>query len=124
MFDLSEFLAREGASFDDRLGPQLPDEGGVYRVYSSTDRSDTLYIGEASNLRRRLHQKLWRGNTPVHALRKRLLDLGICHNEHDIHAYLQQNCRVQYAVLEDGHARRLVEGILITLLMPVFNKQR
>lgn len=110
--------------FDDRLRGLLPEQHGIYVIYTKDAKpGDVLRAGKtktaAGGLRQRVYQNHLMGNQPGN-LRAQLVQEGVCKGMEDTKPWIRANCVVQYAVIEDADARKWAEYIMLAVLRPKY----
>jgi hypothetical protein len=121
---LQQLLATPPIALDDNLYSALPVQGGVYRVFQKgSDWHSSVYVGETGNLRERIYRNHLMGNLESSTLKRKLIKLGVCHDERDAKRYLRERCLVQ--LLTDDHfgdeARTSFEHFAVAILRPRIN---
>ena len=127
---IDELLNEARATYDDlsrcpcvclKTMPKPPkNAGGVYVIYDKNDA--VLYVGQAGDLYRRLHDDHLLGSGKS-AFRRHLgkdpaLNL---HNKTDTSAWIEQNCCFKQIVIKGQKSDRLlIEHLLIYLLRPKY----
>lgn len=102
-----------------QLAKELERKSGVYRVMlDGAGWADSVYVGQSSNLGRRL-KELLSGSRESHVLNGRLNEEGIASPE----SFLQRKCYIQVKeVPNDNRGRRFLESLSIALLHPKYNR--
>jgi len=98
-------------------GKQIPKTPGLYLIYS---RSRLIYVGETSNLKRRLlgdHKH----NTEGSAFRIAIKKYKKMQAEKAISGYILKNCSFQFIEVEDKLRRKRLEHFAIAVLNPLLN---
>lgn len=111
----------EPYSFESLKPSMLPDDkGGVYYIYRLVNGvEETLYVGRATNIRRRLYTNHLQGNLSTARLKKYLIEdssIPTVTNLKEAKDYLKKHCRFRFIEISDSHERGLVEGGLTFLL--------
>lgn len=107
-------------AFNEQLNQHLPRTGGIYRVYEVIDEAHhykTLYIGRTNDLQHRIYDDLYRGqaNTPLRDILERNPEIE------NVSQYLEDNCRVQVAVVQDLEERTYLKWFACAVLRPTLN---
>jgi len=95
----------------------IPEEPGLYAIY---DENDVLiYIGQTSNLQRRLLRNHRSGNSRGSAFRRALMKDKEFENEKIMSSYIRNNCTFRYLPLQKELSA--IEHFLIAVLEPKLN---
>ena len=96
---------------------KTPSEPGVYLIFSG---DSCIYVGQASNINRRLNYHVG-GNTSNSAFNKKLKEImGICDKDKRIN-YVKENCFFKFIIEEDEKERKNFEHFAIAILNPKLN---
>ena len=114
-------LASEELRFSGLMNRDLPNQGGIYRIYNFLEENKySLYVGKGEQIRRRLYSNHFNGPIKNSTLRRKLLRSGFA-DEAGITEYLQSSCKAQYIVIEDERFRCFAEHYAIAVFQPKYN---
>ena len=118
---LRQLLTSPQLVFDENLRRALSTDGGVYRVLEKgTNWQWSLYVGTSTNLRRRVYEMHFKGNSRASILRKKLIRDGPCADESEVTRYLGERAAVQPLAMEDPE-KALFEHFAVAVLRPKYN---
>lgn len=122
---LNELIAQTPLRFDSKLRSSLPELHGVYRIVDSHgSASSTLRVGRTKQaiggLRQRVYGNHYMGNQSGN-LRAQLVRGGRCSSLEETKRYIQDNCEVQFVIIEPDDARKWAEYFLLSVLRPDFS---
>lgn len=105
----------------DDLHKALYKSGGLYRITHNSDPKKTLYIGKAKDIKQRLYNNLLMGQVRSHTLKRKLIKAKKCTAQPSAKKYLQNNCSLQYILMENPRERTFNEHYFISILRPEYN---
>ena len=122
---LNELIAQPPLRFDNKLRGSLPELPGVYRIVdTSASAGSTLRLGRTKTakggLRQRVYGNHYMGNQNGN-LRAQLVRSGRCSSMEETKRYIQDNCEVQFVIIEQDDARKWAEYFLLSVLRPDFS---
>ncbi len=119
---LKMLLASVRIAFDKDLQDNLQNVSGVYRIIERNDDiGQTIYVGQSSDLKKRLYSNLFTGKAGNHTLIKKLINKGRFANEQDVKIYLESKCLFQVHIIEQERERKLFEHFAISIFRPIYN---
>ena len=83
--------------------------------------TNTIYIGQTNDLRRRIFQKHFQGPNRNSPLRRKLISTGDCISDDEIQDYLTNVCFIRFMEFEDKRERFLFESFAIAVVRPKYN---
>ena len=92
---------------------------GVYVIATTED--EILYVGKASNLRRRIYTNHLQGNLSTAMLKKYLIEdvhLPAVSNQEEAKAWIKANCYFKYLPEHNERERAMLESLLTFYLSP------
>jgi hypothetical protein len=120
---LDRLLAATPYSFDESLRSNLPEEPGLYMIFTRNDGlEEVLRAGRTSGaggLRQRVYQNHLMGNQSGN-LRAQLVGAKICKDLTEAKIWTRANCWVRFLVVKDGNALRWGEHFILSVLRPTF----
>lgn len=89
---LEELLTSNAIPYTDLVPSSLPDEPGVYRIFENdADSSETIYVGESTNLSNRIYAHLM-ANRRASTLKNKLIRDADYSTEDEVKGYLRTSC--------------------------------
>lgn len=121
---LYRLLTAESFHFDESLRSNLPEEPGVYVIYSvANGQEEVLRAGRAAGvggLRQRIYQNHLMGKQSGN-LRAQLVRSGRCSDMEGAKAWIRQSCSVRFLVVHDDETLRWTEHFMLAVLRPTYS---
>lgn len=121
---LDRLLAATPCYFDESLRSNLPEEPGLYVIFTRTNGlEEVLHAGRTSGaggLRQRVYQNHLMGNQSGN-LRAKLVAGKICKGLREAKTWVRANCSVRFLVVKDANALRWGEHFILSVLRPTFS---
>lgn len=102
--------SQDWTAFKDLKPSDLPVRGGVYVI---ADENEVLYVGQTTDMQRRLYTNHLMGNASTARLKKYLwedTDKPGIEDMSDAKTYLRNHCRFRWIPEENARHRGLIEG--------------
>lgn len=118
-----KFLSNDKIEFSNDMQGDLQNISGVYRIIekSGNGSEQTIYIGESSDLQRRLYSDLLKGNSKSHTLIKKLIKKGLYANAEGVKMFLKSKCSCQFQIIKKERERKFFEHFAISIFRPTYN---
>jgi len=94
----------------------------VYRISEKTsDWQRSVYVGQSSNLQRRIYNYHLMGTRHVSTLRRKLIKSDRYADDNAVKQYLRDECLVQFVTMPEDNERTSFEHFAVTVLKPRYN---
>ena len=123
--DYAEALvSSEPYRFDENLESMLPSQPGIYRIFENgAGWSSSLLVGRTrtatDELRYRIYQNQYTGNQKSN-IKAQLVKSGRFKDQDEARTYLEEQCRVQFIIIEDHADVKWAEHFILSILQPQF----
>lgn len=120
---LNALLQKELLAFNvENFKSVLPEYGGVYHIVEKADNIFySFYIGESSNLQRRIFKNHLMGSRQVSTLKRKLIISKMFSDEDAVKKHLLDRCMIQFIKIENEADRSSFEHFAISILRPKLN---
>jgi hypothetical protein len=121
---LDSLLAATPHSFDQSLRSNLPEEPGLYMIFTSGNGpEEVLRAGRTSGaggLRQRVYQNHLMGDQSGN-LRAQLVRAQVCRDLIEAKTWVRANCSVKFLVVKDEDTLKWGEHFILSVLRPRFS---
>ena len=117
-------VSSEPYRFDENLESMLPSQPGIYRIFENgAGWTSSLLVGRTrtatDELRYRIYQNQYTGNQKSN-IKAQLVKSGRFKDQDEAKTYLEEQCRVQFVVIEDVTDVKWAEHFILSILQPQF----
>lgn len=118
---LERLLNSEEYAFDSMLHGILPDSPGIYAIKIKRADDGTYFRAGRTDisLKQRIYRNHYMGNQNGN-LRQQLVRDGIVDDITATKRWIQDNCFVQFLVIEDDLIRQMAEYFMLSILRPKY----